>query len=369
MNIVIAHAADISEASGGTNRVTAFANGLANAGHQVIIVCPPPREKIDQLAEDVILEVAPPNLSGITSQPVRGLSVSLKAKRVAEKYGAILQFEHSPLAGVGALIGSRNYILDMHDLVFPSPLYSDLPLEPVFRQGIKQIEWQGLKHAATIVVVSDLMKQLILEEWSLPSDIFTTIPNGYFHDVVIPYQNITTQTGRVVFLGTLHPKLDLQAFKEIADLSVVTDLVVIGDGPLRGPLEELSKRQSSLIIRGPLPDKEAFSLVASAEVAINPQERSRLQQASSPVKLYYYSALGIPMVVTKGPEVVNHITTAGAAKSVAPDESFAAVVENVLSDTEKRNQMSERAKQISAEFTWEKRIDRLVELYNSIDIQ
>lgn len=369
MNIVIAHGADISEAGGGTNRVTAFANGLANAGHHVIVVCPPPRKEVDRLIEDVTLETAPPNLDSVISQPVRGLSVSLKAKQVAERNEAILQFEHSSLAGIGALIGCRDYILDMHDLVFPSPLYSDLPLEPLFRQVIKQIEWRGLKHAATIVVVSDLMKQLILEEWSLPSDRFTTIPNGYSDDLVAPYQNISTQAGRVVFLGTLHPKLDLESFKMVADLPEVTELVVIGDGPMRGSLEELSERQSSLIIRGQLPDEEAFSLVASAEVAINPQERSRLQQASSPVKIYYYTALGTPMVVTKGPAIVKELEKEGAARTVGANEVFAHTVKELMTNEHQRSEIAKKAKQLSKEFTWDSRVSRLIDLYSSNPLQ
>lgn len=365
MDIVIAHGADISENTGGTNRVTAFANGLASADHQVTLVCPPPTGEVDRLADEVSLELAPPNLSGIASQPVRGLSVSLKAKRIAERKGGVLQFEHSSLAGVGALVGCNDYILDMHDLVFPSPLYSDLPLEPLVRRGIKQIERQGLKHASMIVVVSDRMKQLVRDEWNVPVDTFVTIANGYFDEAVAPYRDIPTQAGRVVFLGSLHPKLDLQVFADIATLPDVTELVVIGDGPLRESFEKLAKKRRSLTVRGRLPDEVAFPLLASAEVAINPQNPSRLQEASSPVKLYYYSALGVPMVVSEGPDLVTELTHNDAAVAVSNGESFVAAVEALLVDPERRRRLAKRAKQCSAEYTWDARTEQLLEFYRA----
>jgi len=366
-DLVIAHGGDVSHPSGGTNRVTAFAAGLADEGFDVTLVVPEPdRELPERLSNVEVSPVSTPN-SSILDEPVRASLIVRRAKRLASERDATVQLEHSTLGGVGQLWGHREYVLDMHDLAHSSSRYGDLPLGGAVQRAIHGIESRAVTSASQIVVVSENMRQLVSEEWDVDPDEIAVIPNGYDAETVEPYRTDETVDGRVVFLGTLHPKLDTEAIFEIARLDEVEEMIVIGDGVKREELEEGKEERglTDLEVRGRLPDEEAFPLLARAEVAINPQTQSSLQEASSPVKLFYYAALGAPMVVTSGPSVAGELSEAGAAEVVAPSGPFASRVAEVLDDDERRQEMGTNARERGIDFSWERRVDDLATLYDA----
>jgi len=365
-SLVIAHGGDVSYPTGGTNRVTAFASGLADEGFDVTLVVPEPdRELPERLADVELSPVSTPN-SSILDEPVRALLIVRRAKRITNERDAMVQLEHSTLGGVGQLWGHREYVLDMHDLAHSSSRYGDLPLGGAVQRAIHGIETRAVTSAAEIVVVSENMRTLVCEELGLDPNAVTVIPNGYDAATVEPYRTEETVDGRVAFLGTLHPKLDTDAIFEIAELDEVEEMIVIGDGAKREELEreKVERGLLDLEIYGRLPDEEAFPLLARAEVAINPQTQSSLQEASSPVKLFYYAALGLPMVVTSGPSVAAELSEADAAEVVAPSGPFASRVAEVLDDDERCARMGMNARERGTNFSWERRVDNLAELYD-----
>lgn len=361
MNIVIAHGADLSKPSGGTERVSAFASGLANAGHDVTVVVPRPSGSLPSRLNGVRTSTVPINHSSVTSQPIRGAAVTRRAKRIADERDASLQIEHSTLAGLGTMLGCRDFVLDMHDLAHPSPLYGNLPAGMIVQSIIKRIEKLGIDEADEIIVVSDRMQQLVTEIWGIPPDRFTTIPNGYFPSLTTEFADVDTADGRVVFFGTLHPKISVPIMKDISQIPELSELVIIGDGPMREELERIDS--DKIRLTGFLSDAEAFRTVASAEVAINPQHVSSLQRASSPVKLYNYAALGVAMVLTDGPDVVRELRQCGAATVVHEGGDFAAAVREILTDQSLRTSMQAAAVNAAKEFSWDERVDELIELY------
>lgn len=367
-SIVIAHGGDLSHQSGGTNRVSAFASGLAANDHNVTLVAPEPNGVLPDRLEAVDTSfVSVPN-SGVIDQPIRAAAIARRARTHANDSGVTVQFEHSTLGGVGQLFGEREYVLDMHDLAFASPLYGDLPLGSAVQRVIRGIEGRAVRSASAIVVVSENMKRLVREEWDVPAEKIRVIPNGYFADTVRPYRADEMVSGRVTFLGTLHPKLDATAIYEISALPEVEEMVVIGSGAKEEELREGKEERGleALRIEGHLPDEEAFRLLSRSAVAINPQHRSSLQRASSPVKIYYYTALGLPMVLSAGPSVAAKLDEEGAAETVQSEESFVTAVQNVLSDEEQRSEMQATAERLSDEFSWSHRVTSLSEVYESV---
>ena len=365
-DICLVHGGDLAEPSGGTDRVSAFAAGLDAAGYEVAVVVPEPDGEIPERLDPVELVPVSAGTRGVVDQPIRAVKLARKARSIADERDARLQVEHATLAGATDVLGVSFDVLDMHDLSFRSPLYGDLPFGSLIQRAIRSIEGRALSEANEIVVVSERMADLVAREWDLSREAVTVIPNGYFPQVVEPYRETETVEGRVVFLGTLHPKVDPGALRGVAELSEVSECIVIGDGPRRAELEEMAGKVDCLRVTGRLPDEKAFPLLASAAVAINPQHASDLQAASSPVKLYYYAALGRPMVLTEGPELAETLADAGAAALVEPEGPFTDSVQSILRDEERRETMSGAARRAGKRATWERRVDALERIYSAL---
>jgi glycosyltransferase involved in cell wall biosynthesis len=345
--------------------VTAFAAGLSDRGYDVTLVAPTPDQDLPARLSGIKASfVSTPN-RGVIDQPVRATLIARRARKIARQQGATVQFEHSTLGGVGQLLGEREFVLDMHDLAHASPLYGDLPLGSSIQRVIRGIEGRAVESAEEIVVVSENMRELVSDAWDVDPETINVVPNGYFSENVDPYRTTDTVEGRVTFLGTLHPKLDTEAIFEIAQLPEVEEMVVIGDGAERETLEAGKNERGldDLHVRGRLPDEEAFKILGRSAVAINPQMPSSLQRASSPVKIFYYAGLGLPMVLSEGPSVAHRLAERDAARVVPFDDSLSEAVREVVADQSLRREMAETAASVAADLSWTSRVGDLARLY------
>jgi glycosyltransferase involved in cell wall biosynthesis len=83
---------------------------------------------------------------------------------------------------------------------------------------------------------------------------------------------------------------------------------------------------------------------------------SAIQRSSSPVKLYYYAALGKPMVVTPGPSVVEALVRQGAAVTAQSRRNFVSRVRAILSDESFATRLATNARNAAESFRWDERV-------------
>ena len=370
--ICIAHGGDVSEPSGGTNRVIAFATALRDAGFDVHLVVPSPKREFPEDLRDIKIHTVPIKARSIRDQIFRALLVSLKAKKIAKNNNAILQIEHSTLAGSATLVGCSNFVLDMHDLAIGSPMYLNLPFPKMIIQNfIYKVEERAVSRASKIIVVSNPMKEFIIREWKIPEKKIIVIPNGYFEKKFKNFDESVEETdGMISFLGTLHSKLDLDKIINLAKSLENSKIYIIGDGPLRGILELKIRKNDlkSIVLRGRLPDKDAFSLIARSQICILPETPSLLTRVSCPVKLFDYAALGKAIVADDVAEMCRVFKEHNAALLSDPTnlDEFIANVHKLLEDERLRRKLGENAKRLVKDFTWEKQGEKLVRMYEDV---
>lgn len=363
--VCIVYSGDLGEPGGGTDRVSAFAKGLSDSGYDVTLVIAKPTGQLPERIRHVETVHVPLESKGVTNQLQRALLLVRRAKSISRERNALLQIIHSPLAGIFSVFDCEGYVLDMHDLVYQSPLYRKIPFSGRLQDVIANIERRGTQSASKIVVVSEYMKRHLVTEWDIPSNKIAVIPNGYFKSIqnshLIPYPQRVR--GRVVFLGMLHPKVDLDAIRRVAHLETVEEVIVIGDGPKYDALR--SGDIPNVSLAGRIPDPIAFDLVSRAELAINPQRESVLQKASSPVKIFLYAGLGIPAVATAGPDIVSEYDRADALSMVEPGAGeFAQQVDQLMSDADRRQTMSQNAIDAAETHDWASRSEALVSVFD-----
>jgi glycosyltransferase involved in cell wall biosynthesis len=139
-------------------------------------------------------------------------------------------------------------------------------------------------------------------------------------------------------------------------------LLIVGDGPERGPLEErihAGGMTSSVTLTGQTPSAEAFYGIADVAVLSSLSE-------GSPNALLEAMAARLPVVATKVGGIPEIVTDGESALLVAPRDpcAMSKAIAALLSDVALARRLSDRAYEvISTRYTPEVRTRRLIEIY------
>lgn len=112
-------------------------------------------------------------------------------------------------------------------------------------------------------------------------------------------------------------------------------------------------------------ETELPKYLRAADVAVLPnsgkEEISRI--ATSPLKLFAYMASGTPIVASDLPSL-REVLSSENAMLVPPDHplELARGIERLINDPEKARQLTQRAKQLVASYTWDRRASRIIQL-------
>lgn len=163
---------------------------------------------------------------------------------------------------------------------------------------------------------------------------------------------------RVATLRRLVPRQGLDVLVRAwidARCGAVADLVVGGDGPLRGELETLASADSSISFVGRVPDGEMADFYADADVFVLP---STSGEGFGLVAAEALSS-GRPVIATcpGGPSELVRSGVDGVLVPAGDVGALAAAISGLLADDVRRVEMSLRAAE--RDFSWGRAIDEL----------
>jgi len=373
-SICIVSGADLSVPSPGAEKPVIFAKELQKNGFDVKLVVPKSSAKslYDLSGIEVYtvpIKIGTTSGSYLINQIGRAILLTRRAKKIKDKENVILQFEHATLGGFAAFMGLSDFVLDVRDISFDFPLYTKIP-------GISRIVYylEGLatRRAIKSIVVSNPMKDFIIEKWGISEEQIEVIPNGYFEKELEKCKGIEEVDGTISFLGALIPKLDINKFIAIAESLKNRDITIymIGDGPARSPLEQKIREKGlkNVVFTGWLPPEEAYKLVAKTQITLLPLTRSLHNEVSCPVKIYAYASLGKAIVADNISEIVKIFKENDAAlvSDQSDQNKFVENVHTLLDDETLRKRISTNAKKLVEDFTWEKQGERLARMYEGL---
>lgn len=145
----------------------------------------------------------------------------------------------------------------------------------------------------------------------------------------------------------------LEAVAELRRNYLPVRLTIVGDGPLRGELEETAKRlglsPESVRFLGAQPSSKVRELLQSAQILLAPSVSSRDgDEEGTPTVILEAMASGLPVVATTHsgiPEQVRH----GVTGLLAPErdaEALARLLTVLVVDAERRSQYGRRGREI-----------------------
>ncbi len=180
----------------------------------------------------------------------------------------------------------------------------------------------------------------------------------------------------ILFLGRLTEKkgilLLIDAFSDIARKWGDVYLKIIGDGELRREVLtriERYKLRTRVIWRGALPNQIALKEMAEADIFVLPSYKTRDgNQEGTPYTLFEAQGIGLPVISTDHsgiPEVVRDGDTGFLVKE-KDREGLAARLGILIKEKKLRREMGEKGREFMKEFSLEKRIKKLEELYSQL---
>jgi teichuronic acid biosynthesis glycosyltransferase TuaH len=128
---------------------------------------------------------------------------------------------------------------------------------------------------------------------------------------------------RLLYVGTLDPRVEVEALAVLARAYPTASIVLVGRCPDPAHYAPL-RAYRNVTIAPPVERGQLTALVAAADVGLIPHVRDKQTEAMSPLKLYEYLAAGVPVAATDLPPI-RPVWPERTALAAAPDDFPAAV--------------------------------------------
>ena len=185
-----------------------------------------------------------------------------------------------------------------------------------------------------------------------------------------------TANGRpiVLYQGGFAPNRGLPELVAAAARFDNALLVLMGWGRLEQDLREQvvsEGLQGRVVISGPVPQKELLGYTRGAHIGVIPYRPVGLNNYySTPNKLFEYMAAGVPLAVSRLPELVRFVEGLGVGRAFEPGDpaAIAAAVNALLRDPAGRAAMAERAREAARHYNWDTQAVKLLAAYDELRV-
>ncbi len=286
-------------------------------------------------------------------------------------------YERYTLWHAGGLAHAREL-----DVPFILEVNSPLPVEAKNFRGLANIPLaEGIaqllmRDADGIVCVSEEVAQWVESLRGHRTGVWV-IPNGVDHELFRangrqrPASLPQNGTPLIAFAGSFRPWHGigdmLDAFKILVDkTSTDAHLLLVGDGPMRGEFEDKARAfglHDRVHITGMVPHAEVPKWLEGATMAVAPYP-SLEHFYFSPLKLYEFLALGLPVIATDVGQIRDVITNGERGLLCPPGcpESLADAMAELIADKDRSRLLGDAGRDwVLAHATWRHRVKDILD--------
>jgi glycosyltransferase involved in cell wall biosynthesis len=384
-------------------------NATVNA-HKVVMVLEndryPADSRVLKEAESLTsagfaVEVLAPRERGFpTREVIRGVKVT--RFRLHEGYGALGRTAIEYLTAACSIsvlvlrriVSARSGTLHVHnppDIFFPLLWLARLrgwstvfdhhdDAEGMLRDKLGRASWlekvmvwlrDGSARAADLTIATNETQRSLVASQARRTVVVLNAPPDSFADHSPSPPNGRAQ---LVFLGEMgtQDRVD-RAVDVLAHIvrehGVDAALLIVGDGPERGHVEERADEQQlrdRVTITGFIPYGRVPGLLATAHVGLDTAALTEANHGTSMVKIFEYLAVGLPVVASALRET--RITGEDAVIAIDSDqaEAFVAPLVRLLTDTAAWEAAAERSRRRGEQLRWPAQAELLIDEYQRL---
>lgn len=307
---------------------------------------------------------------------------------VALRHGFDVIHAHNPpdtlwvVALPWRLLGKK-YVFDHHDLC-PELYRSRYGAKHDFLARVLQwVEWGNLKLANVTIATNESYKQIQIERGKRkPETVFVVRngPNRHRMHVGEPSKRLRGMNKKIlVYIGSLNPQdgVDylLRALKHLAYDLKRDDFhcVVMGAGDSLGDLRALAdslKLNGHVHLTGYVSDKELQENLAAADICMDPDPSSPLNDVSTWIKIMEYMACGKPIVSFDLKETRYSAQDAAVFVPCNDEMSFARATAALMDDPGLRAKMGRFGRErVEKDLQWSVVSKNLLDAYASLRLR
>jgi glycosyltransferase involved in cell wall biosynthesis len=345
----------VPEVSASRVRMEAFATGLAERGHEVVVICEVPnhpegvvrpdfrgtlvaRRRVDGVGVRYVWVKASRRKSFRTRIAMYGSYAAIAAiVGLLESRPDVILATSPPLfVGVAAAAAAARHrvpwVFDVRDL-WPEAALAVGELGPGAKlkaaEGLERLLYRSASH---VIVTSPAYRPQI-ERWK-PAEAVSVVPNGTSPEALaageieVSRAQLGLPADRFVWMyaGNLGVLQGLDALLEAARrLGDGFQLELVGDGPVRDRLQQRASGDPRIRFRGSVPPAEASALMRAADALVVSLDAHPALAKCVPSKLYDSAAVGRPVVLAGSGESRRLMEETGAAICVPPNDPQALV--------------------------------------------
>jgi glycosyltransferase involved in cell wall biosynthesis len=303
-------------------RVWMEAMTLQNTGHQVFIICPNSKRhpSLKEKIDGIYIFRYPVLLEGRSSfgtlveyawaiLAMSGIALALSLRR---KF-AIVQVCNPPdilfmTTWAPRLLHRAKLIFDQHDInpeLWESKGHS---MKDLFGRLLLWAEQATYRQASIVISTNESYREIAIKRGRKRiQDVFVvrSAPMRSFAVETLPVTRSSEHANTVVYIGTMGSQEGIDILLHAVKILIAEydrsgiRLDLIGDGPERRHLEALSAElelSKNVTFHGRVSDDELRRIALRADVAVNPDRPSKMNNLSSMNKIVEYMALGRPIV-------------------------------------------------------------------------
>lgn len=279
---------------------------------------------------------------------------------------------------------NKNIVLDLHEnrpeiMKYYSHVNSFLGKILIYSNRWKKFEYQYIKLANKVIVVTDSAKRYYIKEVNVEADKIVVVPNTIrrkFYENVIFDDTITKkykETFNLLYLGETGlrrgTKELIQAIDSVKDVIPNVKLIIVGksreDEILRNEVDSL-KLNEYIELTGWQNFETFQSYLKIAKIGFSPLHRNTHHDTTFANKIFQYMSFGLPVVVsdsTAQKEVIEEYNC-GLVHKAQDVQGIADCIIKLYQDEKLFNELSENAlKAIREKYNWETTSEELVDLY------
>ena len=226
------------------------------------------------------------------------------------------------------------------------------PLKPDYEKRVRE-NYEYILNVANIAFANCSPVQEAMKPMTKRIDI---VPNGselFDKSKVWPEVASLKSLPRPIigYVGNLSDRVRFDLIAKIAQKHPKWSIVLIGSAHLNNEVMSL-KEYPNIHLLGVVPYDKVVEHIAQFDVAMIPHENSKLTEAMNPLKLYVYSAVGVPIVTTEIPNIGDFKKYLYVGHD---DDDFVAKISVALSDR-KKGKFKHLSYSELQPFSWQKRV-------------